>query len=96
MLFKSINADDLVNFFKLEEITTLLASTIDHTWKANSKQTFNIANNCQVDTTILNEIKEFKFALSSCNNSSASGLDKLSWNHLKIIFEDIECLDTFV
>jgi len=35
---KSINADDLVNFFKLEEITTLLASTIDHTWKANSKQ----------------------------------------------------------
>ena len=57
---------------------------------------FNIANNCQVDTTILNEIKEFKFALSSCNNSSAPGPDKLSWNHLKIIFEDIECLDTFV
>ena len=34
---KTINADDLVNSFKLEEITTSLASKIDHTWKANSK-----------------------------------------------------------
>jgi len=40
--------------------------------------------------------EEFKFALSSCNDSSAPGLDKLSWNHLKIIFEDIECLDSFI
>ena len=71
--------------------------------------TFNMANNYQVDTTILDEIsdksiipwpeflrEEFKFMLSSCNNSSAPGPDKLSQNHLKIIFEDIECLDTFV
>jgi len=35
---KSINNDDLFNSFKLEEITTSLASTVDHTWKANSKQ----------------------------------------------------------
>ena len=71
--------------------------------------TFNTANNRQVDTSILDEIsnkpivpwpefsrEEFKFALSSCNNSSAPGPDKLSWNHLKTIFDEIECLDTFV
>ena len=53
--------------------------------------TFNMANNCQVDTTILDEIddksivpwlefsrEEFKFALSSCNNSSTPGSDKLT------------------
>jgi len=34
---KSINADDLVNSFKLEEATKSLASRIDCTWKANSK-----------------------------------------------------------
>ena len=68
-----------------------------------------MANNHQVDTTILDEIsdksiipwpefsrEEFKFMLSSCNNSSAPSPDKLSWNHLKIIFENIECLDTFI
>jgi len=62
-----------------------------------------------VDTSILDEIsdksivpwpefsrEEFKFTLSSCNNSSAPGPDKLSWNHLKTIFDDIECLDTFI
>ena len=71
--------------------------------------TFNMANNRQVDTSILDELsnksivpwpefsrEEFKFLLSSCNNSSAPGPDKLSWNHLKTIFDDIECLDTFV
>jgi len=68
-----------------------------------------MANNHQVDTTILDKIsdksvvpwpefsrEEFKFTLSSCNNSSTPSPDKLSWNHLKIIFEDNECLDTFV
>ena len=35
---KSINADDLVNSFKLKETTTSLALTINHAWKANSKQ----------------------------------------------------------
>ena len=68
-----------------------------------------MANNCQVDTIILNKIsdksivpwpefsrEEFKFALSSCNNSSTPSPDKLLWNHLKIIFEDNKCLDTFV
>jgi len=71
--------------------------------------TFNTVNNRQVDTSILDEIsdksiiswpefsrEEFKFTLSSCNNSSAPGPDKLLWNHLKTIFDDIECLDTFI
>jgi len=62
-----------------------------------------------VDTTIFDEIcdkpiipwleflrEEFKIALSSCNNSSAPGPDKLSWKHLKIVFEDKDCLDTFI
>ena len=62
-----------------------------------------------MDTTILDEIsnkyivpwldfsrEEFKFALSSCNNSSVPSPDKLLWNHLKIIFEDNKCLDTFI
>ena len=71
--------------------------------------TFNMANNRQVDTTILDEIndksiiswlefsrEEFKFTLSSCNNSSVPDLDKLMWNHLKIICEDNECFDTII
>ena len=40
--------------------------------------------------------EKFKFVLSSYNNSSTPGPDKLSWNHLKTIFNDIECLNTFV
>jgi len=32
---KTINVDDLVNSFKLEETTTSLVSTIDCAWKAN-------------------------------------------------------------
>jgi len=68
-----------------------------------------MASNRQVDTTILDEIcnkpiipwlefsrEEFKIALSSCNNSSAPGLNKLSWKHLKIVFKDKDCLDTFI
>jgi len=81
---------------------------INNLWCA-LHSTFNMANNCQVDTSILDEISdksivpwlkfsrdEFKFALSSCKNSSTPGPDKLSWNHLKTIFDDIECHDTFV
>ena len=71
--------------------------------------TFNMASNWQVDTTILDEIcdkpvipwpefsrKEFKFTLLSCNNTSALGPDKLSWKHLKIVFKNKDCLDTFI
>ena len=81
---------------------------INNLWCA-LHSTFNTANNCQVDTTILDEIsdkyivpwpefsrEEFKFVLSSYNNSSTPGPDKFLWNHLKIIFKDNECLDTFI
>ena len=80
---------------------------ISNVWISTS--TFNTANNCQVDTTILDEIsdkyivpwpefsrEEFKFVLSSYNNSSTPGPDKFLWNHFKIIFKDNECLDTFI
>ena len=40
--------------------------------------------------------EEFRFAISSCNNSSASGPDKLLWSHLKIILKDDECLDIII
>jgi len=81
---------------------------INDLWHA-LHSTFNTASNCQVDTSTLDKIsdkptipwpefsrEEFKFTLSSCNNSSAPGPDKLLWNHLKTIFEDIECLDSFI
>jgi len=68
-----------------------------------------MASNRQVDTTILDEIcdkliiswpefskEEFKIVLSSCNNSSAPGPNKLLWKHLKIVFEDKDYLDTFI
>jgi len=83
-------------------------SDINDLWYA-LHSTFNTASNHQVDTDILNEIidkptvpwpvfskKEFRTAISSCNNSSASGPDKLSWSHLKIILKDDECLNTII
>jgi len=102
-----------VNKKKLPAIKTIKHNNqqcldINDLWCA-LHSTFNMANNCQVDTTILDEInnkpiiswpefsrEEFKFTLSSCNNSSALGLDKLTWNHFKIICEDNECLDTII
>ena len=67
--------------------------------------TFNIAQNCQINIEILNEIdhkpvaqwapfskKELKQAIIKCNDSSAPGPDKLSWQHLKIIIKQDECL----
>jgi len=71
--------------------------------------TFNMASNHQVNTDILNEIidkstmpwpvfskEEFRTAISSCNNSSAPGPDKLLWSHLKIILKDNECLNIII
>ena len=68
-----------------------------------------MASNCQVNTDILNEItdkptvpwpvfskEEFRTAISSCNNSSTSSSDKLSWSHLKIILKDDKCLSTII
>jgi len=67
--------------------------------------TFNTALNRQVDLNILSDInckptlqwypfskKEFKQAISKCNDSSAPGLDKLMWCHLKSIVNQDDCL----
>jgi len=66
---------------------------------------FNTTLNCQVDLNILNNIKhkpssqwfpfskeEFKQAISNCNDSSVPRLDKLTWNHLKSIVNQDNCL----
>jgi len=63
----------------------------------------------QVDINILDEItdkptspwpafskEEFRFVLSSCNNSSTSGSDKLTWSYLKNILKDNECLNIII
>ena len=62
---------------------------------------FNTTLHHQVDISILDEIgnkqvtawalfskEEFKIALEKCNNLLTPGLDKLLWNHLKIILTD--------
>jgi len=64
---------------------------------------------CQVDIDILDEIadkptspwpsfskEEFRLALSSCNNSSVPGPNKLTWSYLKIILKDDECLNIII
>jgi len=40
--------------------------------------------------------EEFKQAIIKCNDSSAPGLDKLSWRHLKIIIKQDECLANII
>ena len=71
--------------------------------------TFNMALHQQVDINILDEItnkptspwpafskEEFRFTLSSCNNSSVPGPDKLTWSHLKNILKDDECFNIII
>ena len=66
---------------------------------------FNTAHHRQVDISILDEIgnkqvmawtpfsrEKFRIAISSCNNSSTPGPDKLSWSHLKSVLKHNECL----
>jgi len=68
---KSINTDDLVNSFKLEETTTLLASTIDCTWKANSKR--------------IKITKQFKsWWNEDCNNTLNMYQSLKSWENWKV------------
>ena len=81
---------------------------INNLWNA-LHSTFNTALHHQVDVKILDEIaekltfswplfsrEEFRIAIANCNNTSASGPDKLSWSHLKIILNDDECLDIII
>ena len=83
-------------------------SDINDLWYA-LHSTFNTASNHQVDMNILNEItnkptmpwpvfskEKFRTAISSCNNSSAPGPDKLLWSYLKTILKDNEYLNTII
>jgi len=82
--------------------------SLDSLWNT-LHSSFNTALHCQVDISILDEIRnkqvtawapfskeEFKIALESCKNSSTPGLDKLSWNHLKIILIDDVCITNII
>ena len=81
---------------------------INNLWNA-LHSTFNTALHQQVDINILDEItnkpislwpafskEEFRFALSSCNNFSALGPDKLTQSYLKSILKDDECLNIII
>jgi len=81
-----------------------LCLSLDSLWNA-LHSFFNTVLHCQVDTNILDEIKnkqtltwvpfskkEFNITLGSCNNSLTSGPDKLSWRHLKSILNDKVCI----
>jgi len=70
---------------------------------------FNTALHHQVDISILDEIRnkqvttwapfskeEFKIALESCNNLSTPELNKLSWNHFKIILTNNVCITNII
>ena len=71
--------------------------------------TFNATLNRQVNVNILKEIhdkpivlwlgfskKEFRLAISNCNNSSTPGPNKLSWSYLKVILKNDECLNIII
>ena len=70
---------------------------------------FNIAQFCQIDESVLNELdsyssplwtlfseEEFTSAIVKCNNISVSGPDRLSQEHLKYIIKDKTCLKNII
>jgi len=70
---------------------------------------FNIAQYHYIDENVLNEIRsfvstswkqfleeEFTSAIVKCNNTLVSGLDKLSWRHLKCILKNKLCLRNII
>jgi len=81
---------------------------LEDLWKV-LYQSFNLVQNYQVNLDILNElstkstiiwssfsVKEFRSAITKCNNLSTLELDKLSWKHLKAIVKDDICLNNLV
>ena len=81
---------------------------INDLWNA-LYSTFNTALHHQIDIDILDEIadkptshwpafskEESRLAISSCNNSSTSGPNKLIQSYLKIILKDNECLNIII
>jgi len=83
---------------------------IEDLWKAlHQTQTFNSAQSQWVDISLLEKLpfkpysiwnlfsrEKFMMAISKCNNSSASGLDRILWRHLKLIFKDNKCLENII
>ena len=82
--------------------------TIDTLWDVLYSM-FNTALYRQVDINILDKVanksssswasfskKEFKNAITNCNNSSTPGLDKLLWRYLKVILKDDDCLGNII
>ena len=81
---------------------------LDSLWNA-LYSSFNTTLHHQVDISILDEIRskkvtdwvlfsreEFKIVLESCNNLLTPGLDKLSWNHLKVILTNNVCMSNII
>ena len=81
---------------------------LDSLWNA-LYSSFNTTLHHQVDISILDEIgskkvtdwvlfsrEEFKIVLESCNNLLTPGLDKLSWNHLKVILTNNVCMSNII
>jgi len=82
--------------------------TLESLWNA-LHNTFNTVLHCQVNVEILNEIEpkpslnwssfskfEFLSAISSCADSSAPGLDRLTWRYWKNIIKDDSCLSNVI
>ena len=85
-----------------------LCLLLDSLWTA-LHSSFNTAHHRQVDISILDEIGnkkvmaqalfskgEFKIAISSYNNLSTPGPDKLLWSHLKSVLKHDECLSNII
>ena len=83
-------------------------SELEDLWQA-LHSSFNTAQFHQVNENVLNELnpyrslswlpflkKEFTSAIVKCNNSSAPGPDKLSWEHLKHVVKDKMCLGSII
>ena len=82
--------------------------TLDSLWNT-LHSTFNTTLHQHINIEVLNEIgdkstslwnpfskEKFKHAISSCNNSSMPGLNKLLWNHLKSILKQDDCLSNII
>ena len=81
---------------------------LEDLWNALHKS-FNSAQEREVNTHFLDEIpdkpaikwKSFSRnkiinAIKKCNNSSALGLNKLTWSHIKSIIRDEDCIGKFI
>jgi len=81
---------------------------IEDLWQA-LHSFFNMAQDCQIDISILNEISdkfpmscvpfsqaEFTSFIIKCNNLLSPGPNKLTWRHLKFIIKDNMCLKKII